>query len=199
MDAWADQLDVDPRVQFDRWFAEATAAGVRTPEAMTLATATADGVPSARMVLLKAHGPDGYLFYTNRQSRKGLELEANPVAALVLYWQPLDRQVRIEGSVERVDDETSAAYFASRPRGARLGALSSPQSRPVADREELERRYAAIDARHPGEEVPLPAFWGGYRVVPHAIEFWQGRDNRFHDRVRYERDGNGWSRCRLGP
>lgn len=199
VDAWLDELDPDPVAQFARWFAEAVDAGVASPEAMTLATATADGVPSARMVLLKGYGPDGFVFFTNRESRKGGELAANPRAALVLYWQPLDRQVRIEGRVERLDDEASFTYYASRPRGSRLGAWASPQSRPVADRDELERRYAEAEARFPGEEVPLPPFWGGYRVVPAAIEIWQGRDNRFHDRARYEHASDGWHRRRLGP
>ena len=199
MDPWLDALDPDPVAQFDAWFAEAVAAGVPSPEAMTLATATPDGVPSARMVLLKGHGPDGFRFFTNRESRKGGELAGNPHAALVLYWQPLDRQVRVEGTVERLSDEDSFAYFASRPRGSRIGAWSSPQSRPVPDRDELERRYAQTDARFPGEQVPLPPFWGGYRVVPAAMEIWQGRDNRFHDRARYERGPDGWHRRRLGP
>lgn len=199
MDAWLQTLDPDPHTQFARWFAEATTAGVRAPEAMTLATAAPDGTPSARMVLLKGRGPDGYVFFTNHESRKGHELAVNPRAALVLYWQPLDRQVRIEGTVERLGDDASYAYFASRPRGSRIGAWSSPQSRSVAGRDELERRYAETDARHPGDDVPLPPFWGGYRVVPSAMEFWQGRDNRFHDRVRYERTGQGWQRQRLGP
>lgn len=198
MDAWLDSLDSDPIVQFERWFADASAS-VRAPEAIALATATPEGVPSVRMVLLKGHGPDGYVFFTNHESRKGAELAANPRAALVAYWQPLDRQVRIEGDVERLDAEASFAYFASRPHGARLAAWSSPQSRPVTDRAELERRYAESESRFPGDEVPLPPFWGGYRVVPVAIELWQGRDNRFHDRARYERDGDGWRRHRLGP
>lgn len=193
-------LDPDPLVQFDRWFTEAAAAGVRTPEEMALATATAAGVPSVRMVLLKGHGPRGFAFYTSRESRKGAELEANPRAALVLYWAQQRRQVRIEGVVERIGDEESFAYFRTRPRGSRLGAWASPQSRPLPSREELARRYADMERRYDGvDEVPLPPFWGGYLVVPAAIEFWQGQANRLHDRVRYEREGTGWTRERLGP
>lgn len=166
---------------------------------MTLATATPDGRPSARMVLLRGHGEGGFAFYTNRGSRKGLELDANPRAALVLYWQPLDRQVRVEGTVEPLDEDASGAYFAHRPRGAQTGAWASPQSQPVAGRDDLQRRYAEAETRFPGE-VPLPPFWGGYRLVADAFEFRQGRDNRFHDRARYEPDGSGrWRRARLGP
>jgi pyridoxamine 5'-phosphate oxidase len=199
VDAWLRQLDPDPHAQFDAWFGEAVAAGVAATDAMTLATATPDGLPSARMVLLKGHDERGFRFFTNRESRKAAELAANARAALVLYWQPLERQVRIEGAVEPLDDDASFAYFASRPRGSRIGAWSSPQSRPVADRDELERGYEAALSRFPGEEIPLPPFWGGYLVVPTAIEFWQGRQNRIHDRARYVHDGGRWTRARLGP
>jgi pyridoxamine 5'-phosphate oxidase len=193
-------LHPDPLVEFGRWFSEAEAAGVPHPEQMALATATADGVPSVRMVLLKGHGPRGFSFFTNRESRKAEELAANPRAALVLHWQQLRRQVRIEGSAERIGDEESFAYFRTRPRGSRLGAWASPQSRPLPFREELARRYAEMEQRYDGvEDVPLPPFWGGYVVVPSAVEFWQGQQNRLHDRVRYVRDGDGWGRERLGP
>jgi pyridoxamine 5'-phosphate oxidase len=199
VDPWLDALDPDPLAEFSRWLEDAREAGVPIAEAMTLATATADAVPSARMVLLKGHDDRGFRFFTNRESRKANELKENARAALVVYWQQLNRQVRIEGDVEEIDEPETSEYFASRPRGSRIGAWASPQSRPVADRDELEGRYDAHDARFPGEDVPLPPFWGGFRVVPTAIEFWQGRDNRFHDRARYERTGHAWSRQRLGP
>lgn len=200
MDDFAASLDPDPGAQFGRWFAEAAAAGVVQPEAMTLATATPDGAPSARMVLLKGHDDGGFAFYTNRESRKGLELAANPRAALVFHWhEPRERQVRVEGRVEVLDDARSAAYFATRPHGARLAAWASPQSRPVTGRDELERRYDELATRFGEGEVPLPPFWGGYVVIPDAIEFWQAREHRFHDRMRYERDGARWQRERLGP
>ncbi|RDI75609.1 pdxH: pyridoxamine 5'-phosphate oxidase [Gaiella occulta] len=196
-----DDLDPDPHVQFERWFAEASAAGVPYPEQMALATAAADGAPSVRMVLLKGHDPRGFVFYTNRESRKAVELEANPRAAIVLHWELQDRQVRVEGTVVRVDDDESFAYFRTRPRGSRLGAWASPQSRPLASRDELLRRYAEVERRFAGEEeVPLPPFWGGYRIVPDTIEFWQGQQSRLHDRVLYTRAADGgWQRRRLGP
>ena len=200
MDDFAASLDPDPHVQFERWFTEAGAAGIPHPEAMTLATATSDGAPSARMVLLKGHDERGFAFYTNRESRKGVELAANPRAALVFHWYaPRERQVRVEGSAEELDDDASAAYFATRPHAARLAAWASPQSRPVAGRAELERRYEELATRFGEGDVPLPPFWGGYVVIPDALEFWQGREHRFHDRVRYERRAAGWQRERLGP
>jgi pyridoxamine 5'-phosphate oxidase len=195
-----DTAGADPVRQLAAWLAEAAAAGVTEPNAMTLATASADGVPSARMVLLKGIDDRGLVFYTNYGSRKGEELAANPRAALVLYWAPLERQVRVEGRVEKVPREESAAYFASRPRGSRLGALASPQSAVVAGRSVLEERLAELEAAHPGEDVPLPANWGGYLVVPETVELWQGRPNRLHDRLRYRADGRGgWIRERLAP
>jgi pyridoxamine 5'-phosphate oxidase len=192
-------LDPDPVVQFGRWFDQAVGAGLPEPNAMTLATASAGGRPSARVVLLKGYDDRGFVFYSNYDSRKGEELTANPWAALVFYWAPLERQVRVEGRVERTSREESAAYFRSRPLGSRLGALASAQSRPIPGREVLERRVAELEAAHPDGEVPLPDFWGGYRVVPDAVEFWQGRPDRLHDRFRYARADQGWTVARLSP
>jgi pyridoxamine 5'-phosphate oxidase len=192
-------LDRDPLQQFRRWFGEAREAGVEVPEAMALATSTPDGRPSVRMVLLKGADETGFGFHTNYESRKGGELDANPRAALLFYWQPQGRQVRIEGRVERAAAVESDEYFRTRPLGSRLAAWASPQSRPLADRDELERLYADAVARFPGEDVARPPHWGGVRLVPDAYEFWQHADNRLHDRVRYERDAAGWSRVRLAP
>jgi pyridoxamine 5'-phosphate oxidase len=192
-------LDRDPLRQFEHWFAEAREAGLAAPEAMTLATATADGRPSARMVLLKAADERGFGFHTNYESRKGTELAANPHAALLFWWQPLGRQVRVEGLVARVPAPESEAYFRTRPLASRIAAWASPQSRPLAGRAELDRLYAEAGARFPSENVPLPPHWGGLRLVPEAYEFWQHGDDRLHDRVRYERDGDGWRRERLAP
>jgi pyridoxamine 5'-phosphate oxidase len=192
-------LDPDPSRAFAAWFTEALAAGIAQPEAMALATSTPDGRPSVRMVLLKGHDERGFTFFTNRESRKGSEIAENPRAALALYWQPLNRQVRIEGAVERIPDAESEAYFATRPAGSQIAAWASPQSRPISDRAELDERYAQIEAQFPAGGVSLPPFWGGYRVIPDAIEFWQGRENRFHDRIRYERTASGWSQTRLAP
>ena len=174
------------------------AAAVDMPEATALATATPDGRPSVRMVLLKGADERGFAFFTNYESRKGRELADNPRAALLFHWQPLGRQVRVEGGVERVDAAESEAYFRTRPLGSRLAAWASPQSRPLADRAELERLYADAAERF-GEDVPLPPNWGGFRLVPDVYEFWQHGDDRLHDRVRYERDATGWSRTRLAP
>ena len=191
-------LDPDPLRQFERWFAAAREAGLPVPEAMTLATATAAGRPSARMVLLKSADERGFSFHTNYESRKGRELGENPQAALLFHWQPLGRQVRVEGPVERMGADESEAYFRTRPLGSRLAAWASPQSRPLGDRAELERLYAAAADRH-GDDVPPPPHWGGYRLRPDAYEFWEHGDDREHDRVRYERDAAGWSRTRLAP
>ncbi len=191
-------LDPDPFRQFEAWFDAAREAGLPLAEAMTLATASADGAPSARVVLLK--GVDsGFVFFTNQESRKGRELDANPSAALVFHWQPLGRQVRVEGAVERVSVAESAEYFATRPRGAQLGAWASPQSEPLADRAELEERLARVAGEHEGGDVPVPPFWGGFRLVPARLEFWQHQDDRLHDRFAYERDGDAWRITRLAP
>lgn len=196
-----DERDLDPAPlrQFELWFAEARAAGLAAPEAMALATATADGRPSVRMVLLKGADRRGFDFFTNYESRKGGELEANPRAALLFHWQPLGRQVRIEGPVARIPTGESEAYFRTRPLESRLAAWASPQSRPLAAREELERLYAEAVARFPGDEVPLPPHWGGFRLDPEAYEFWQHGDDRLHDRVRYARMEGAWRRTRLAP
>ena len=182
------------------WYEAAVAAGLPEPNAMALATASADGAPAVRFLLLKGIDDDGVRFYTNYESRKGRELAANPRAALAMYWNPLARQVRMEGPVERLDDEDSDAYFASRAVGSRLGAWASPQGRPIPDREWLEARAAEAAARYPGEDIPRPPYWGGYLLRPSAIELWQGRPNRLHDRRRFVRGDDGtWSEQRLAP
>jgi pyridoxamine 5'-phosphate oxidase len=189
----------DPIALFREWFDAARDADVRFPETMTLATASADGAPSARMVLLKGVDEEGFVFYSGYESRKGGELAENPRAALVFYWQPLGRQVRVEGTVERVPPAESDEYFARRPRGSQLAAWASEQSKPLASREGLEERYAELEAEHAGGEVPRPDHWGGYRLRPEAIEFWQHRDNRLHERVRYTRAREGWVVTMLSP
>lgn len=189
----------DPIRQFDRWFADAVAAQVLEPNAMTLSTATRDGVPSARIVLLKGVDPHGFVFYTDYRSRKGVELTENPLAALTFLWKEIERQVRITGSVSRVSAEESAAYFRTRPPGSRLGAWASTQSAVIASRTELEERIREVSARFPDGEVPLPPHWGGFRVEPDEIEFWQGRPSRLHDRLRYARGASGWNIVRLSP
>jgi pyridoxamine 5'-phosphate oxidase len=194
-----DDLDPDPLTQFRAWFAEAEAAGVPVPEAMALATATPDGRPSARMVLLKRADEAGFGFHTNYESRKGEELAANPRGALLFHWQPLGRQVRVEGAVEQASPAESEEYFRTRPVGSRLAAWASPQSRPLADRGELERLYEEARSRYGDEDVPLPPHWGGLRLVPDAYEFWQHGEDRLHDRVRYSREADGWRRERLAP
>jgi pyridoxamine 5'-phosphate oxidase len=192
-------MNDDPLRLFDAWFAEAERAGIAMPQTMTLATASADGTPSARMVLLKGADDEGFVFYTGYASRKGAELAENPHAALVFYWQALGKQIRIEGPVERVPAAESAAYFATRPRGSQLAAWASRQSSVLESRDELEKRYAELEREHEGREVPLPPDWGGYRLRPEAIEFWEHRDNRLHDRLRYTRAREGWRTERLSP
>ena len=194
-----EDLDPDPIVQFGRWMEEALAEGLLLPNTMTLATATPDGRPSARMVLLKGFDRDGFVFYTNYESRKGRELTENPRAALVFYWSQLERQVRVEGPVARAPAEESDAYFASRPLESRLGAWASRQSAPLGSRTELEGRLAELEERYSSGDVPRPPHWGGWLVRPEAIELWQGRPNRLHDRFLYTRHGDGWDRVRLNP
>jgi pyridoxamine 5'-phosphate oxidase len=189
----------DPLEIFDRWFAEARASEPNDPDAMTLATADPAGRPSARVVLLKGHGPGGFVFYTNEQSAKGKQLAGNPNAALVLHWKSLRRQVRIEGSVERVTDAEADAYFASRARDSQLGAWASEQSRPLDRRETFEQQFEKVKQRYQGKDVPRPPHWGGYRVIPDRIEFWIDRPHRLHERRLFVRDDGGWSEGLLYP
>ena len=189
----------DPVALFGRWVADAVSAGVHESNAMALATANASGRPSVRIVLLKGFGDDGAIFYTNYDSRKGLELAGNPQCAVLFPWHDLQRQVRVEGRVEQVSREESEHYFSTRPRGSQLGAWASPQSQVVASRDELEQRYAEVEHRFEDADVPLPESWGGYLVVPESVEFWQGRRGRMHDRLVYRRTPEGWDVVRLAP
>lgn len=193
-------LKPDPFQQFDQWFKEVTAAGEPTPEAMTLATAGKDRIPSARIVLLKDHSPKGFTFYTNYESRKGEEIAENAHAALVFHWKSLERQVRIEGTLKKVTRKESQAYFDTRPRESRIGAWASPQSTAIPDRETLEARVAEFTARFKGQDkIPCPPHWGGFRLTPVRIEFWQGQKARLHDRIAYVRAGRKWKQARLAP
>jgi pyridoxamine 5'-phosphate oxidase len=192
-------VDADPIVQFTKWFDEAVAAQAHEPNAMCLATCTADAYPSARLVLLKGVDARGFVFYTDYRSRKGRELSENPHAALCFHWPELERQVRVTGAVQRVSREESAAYFASRPLPSRMGAWTSHQSSEIESREVLEEELESVEARFASGEVPLPEHWGGFRVVPDEIEFWQGRASRLHDRIRFRRQNGEWVRARLSP
>lgn len=196
-----EHCETNPIVQFERWMKDAQAADLKEPNAMTLATATPDGRPSARIVLLKEVSDVGFVFYTNYGSRKALELERNPLAALTFYWPELERQVRVEGRVAKVSRAQSEAYFRLRPKGSRLGAWASHQSEALPSREPLERRLAELEKLYAHtDDVPLPEFWGGYCLSPDLIEFWEGRPNRLHDRLLYRKDGeNGWTIQRLSP
>nr|WP_184924629.1 pyridoxamine 5'-phosphate oxidase [Kitasatospora gansuensis] len=194
------QLAAEPVAQFTEWFHQAVDAGVTEPNAMVLSTADEQGRPSSRTVLLKGYDRRGFVFFTNYGSRKGSELAVNPWASLLFPWISISRQVVVNGRVEKVGRDETAAYFRTRPHGSQLGAWASEQSSPVSSREVLEQRYAELERRYPeGEGVPVPPFWGGYRVVPETVEFWQGRENRLHDRLRYLAEGNGWRVERLCP
>lgn len=189
----------DPITQFRNWFEEAIKAKVMEPNAMTLSTATADGRPSARIVLVKDITEKGFVFYTNYESRKGKEIAQNPQAALTFFWPELERQVRIEGTLEKVPGQTSDAYFSSRPRASQLGAWSSPQSQEIPNREILEAREKDYEEKFRDQEIPRPPHWGGYELVPDQLEFWQGRQSRLHDRILYIKEANDWVRKRISP
>jgi pyridoxamine 5'-phosphate oxidase len=196
----AADVDPDPVRQFARWFDEAARAEVRMPEAAAVATSSADGAPSVRMVLVKRFDDSGFVFFTNYDSRKGRELVANPRAALMFYWDPLGRSVRIEGPAGRVSADESAAYIRSRPRGSQISALASPQSQVVAGRDVLEQRVASLSAEYAESELPVPPHWGGFRIEPTVFEYWQHREDRLHDRLRYTRAASGgWLIERLAP
>jgi pyridoxamine 5'-phosphate oxidase len=193
-------INVNPIKQFDIWFNEAVAAEIPEPNAMTLATATPDGRPSARIVLLKGFDMNGFAFYTNYLSRKGKELTKNPNAAIVFFWGELERQVRIEGTIEKLSKEQSEKYFQSRPKLSQIGALASPQSQEIPNREQLEAKMSQLEAEYGDNEIPKPSFWGGYILKPRLIEFWQGRPSRLHDRIAYKKiDNKNWKKVRLAP
>jgi pyridoxamine 5'-phosphate oxidase len=189
----------EPLPLFRRWYSDAEKSGIFLPESMALATATPDGKPSVRFVLLKGYGDEGFVFFTNYGSRKASELEANPEATLIFHWAILQRQIRLEGAVERISTQESEAYFHSRPRGSQIGAWASAQSEILSSRQELEDRVKKYEEEFKGKVVPLPPFWGGYRLKPRNIEFWQGRASRLHDRIKFIREEGGWKRVRLYP
>ena len=194
-----EDLPADPLELFAGWLADAMSTGAEDATAMALATASADGAPSVRIVLLKEHGPAGFVWFTDYGSRKGQELAENPRASLVFYWGAFSRQVRISGAVSQVDEAESRAYFVARPAESRFSAAASDQSQPIAGREMLEARVAELRARHPEGDVPMPDGWGGYRLLPESYEFWQGREGRLHDRFSFTRAGDGWEVLRLQP
>ena len=192
-------MATDPFQLFDEWYAEARTAEINDPDAMALATADSGGYPSVRMVLLKGHGPEGFVFYTNRESRKGYELAANPRASLLFHWKALRRQVRIEGAIAPVPNAEADAYFATRSRDSQLGAWASDQSRPLESREVFEARFEEVEARFEGADVPRPPHWGGYRLVPDRIEYWNDRPHRLHERRLFTRSIDGWTEGLLYP
>jgi pyridoxamine 5'-phosphate oxidase len=193
-------ININPIKQFDIWFNEAIEAKLPEPNAMTLATATHDGRPSARIVLLKGFDATGFVFYTNYLSRKGKEIMKNPLGAITFFWGELERQVRIEGTIEKLSKEESEKYFHSRPVGSQLGALASPQSQEIPNREILEEKMSRLETEYAGKEIPKPSFWGGYVLKPRMIEFWQGRNSRLHDRILYKKiDNKNWKKVRLAP
>ena len=191
--------DRDPIELFGEWFEQAKESGILLAESASLATASRDGVPSSRMILLKSFSKDGFVFFTNYGSRKAREMDENPKASLLLHWVVLERQVRVEGSVERISAEASAAYFRTRTRGSQIGAWASRQSEELEDRSVLKKQAEEIERRFKGQEIPFPTFWGGYRLIPEHIEFWQGRLNRLHDRLLFTRAGEGWAARRVYP